>query len=562
MNEAIGSKGTGNDLLKTKRIIKKKKVDKEIEELEKEVKKKQKYTLIKTVPLIVGITTFEALYDTSKVKSKKDEAKKKEEIQVEQKQEEKEIPKVKEEKQPIVKKEEPKKEKVVITIDGEEIVVYVEKKNIEIKEPPKEELKEYEIDEKEEVKEESKGIEQEEKEEEKQEVKKEIKEEAIKEKQEDILDVVEDAKGIELQDLTKEEFSDLSPENLELLDKLKSRRIIDYYEEKLKDIRFELRNIEYEYNILAEEHEEAIKSEELEVILDRLTEVIAKIEELKDKIKIENLDLYDENYIFYLIQESLEYFKTGTIIDDIKDSKLYILISEKLDELDKKKDDLEKEVEYKKEKLELKEEEFEELKERFSSIDKINNDLLLFQYEQEKLLDEIRVKINESTTEKERVETEIVGMTKQSKRLLNLLSLQMLLPGPRNAKRVAAASAAYLYFVNNVLKPNTRTRRYKIISVKDYSDSILDSIEKIDEASLLLDKTSIQIDKMIKEIKEKYSDYLDAIPECREMLSNLNKIKEEVKEKEYEMKKLKQQQELEYERNNAKVKTIGEYPVN
>ena len=153
-------------------------------------------------------------------------------------------------------------------------------------------------------------------------------------------------------------------------------------------------------------------------------------------------------------------------------------------------------------------------------------------------------------------------MTAQTKRVLNMLTLQMLLPFPKSVKHTSATIAAYIYFMNNVIKPNTVTKRYKIVTVKDYSDSIIDSIAKIDDAKYLLSKTSYQVDNIIKEIKEKYSDYLDIFPECRDMLSNLKKIQNDLKEKEYEMNRIRKQQELEYEKNNAKLKTIGEYPVN
>ena len=46
------------------------------------------------------------------------------------------------------------------------------------------------------------------------------------------------------------------------------------------------------------------------------------------------------------------------------------------------------------------------------------------------------------------------------------------------------------------------------------------------------------------------------------MLSNLQKIKRNLKEKEFEMQKIKEKQQKELEKNNAKVLTRGKYPVN
>ncbi|MBR5370281.1 MAG: hypothetical protein IK137_03140 [Bacilli bacterium] len=60
MDETIGVKGGHNDRRRTLIISKKQKEklkkyqeEKELKELEKEVKRKQKYTLIKTLPIVI-----------------------------------------------------------------------------------------------------------------------------------------------------------------------------------------------------------------------------------------------------------------------------------------------------------------------------------------------------------------------------------------------------------------------------------------------------------------------------------------------------------------------------
>ena len=46
------------------------------------------------------------------------------------------------------------------------------------------------------------------------------------------------------------------------------------------------------------------------------------------------------------------------------------------------------------------------------------------------------------------------------------------------------------------------------------------------------------------------------------MLNNLNRMKSNIKEKEFEMEKMKQKQQKELAKNDAKVLTRGKYPVN
>ena len=55
--------------------------------------------------------------------------------------------------------------------------------------------------------------------------------------------------------------------------------------------------------------------------MDRLSEVIEKIELLKSKINIDNLNKYDDNYIYTLIEEYLSEFKNGKVISSIKNYK-------------------------------------------------------------------------------------------------------------------------------------------------------------------------------------------------------------------------------------------------
>ena len=85
------------------------------------------------------------------------------------------------------------------------------------------------------------------------------------------------------------------------------------------------------------------------------------------------------------------------------------------------------------------------------------------------------------------------------------------------------------------------------------------SIFAIDDANRLLGKTCNQIDKMIDQIDSEFKDYYDVVPECRTTINDLLRIKSQLREKEYEMEKLKEQQEKVLESNNAKVLKRGEY---
>jgi len=545
MNETIGVKGGHNDYRRVMTITKKQKEklkkyqeEKEIKELEKEVKRKQRYTLIKTLPIVIaGQTIKELLEPREKQKLKEEKF-------------------IVEENKKI---EEPKTRKVVIVLkDGTKQVIEVpiskeitkeyiediEKQTTEItKDKPKEEPT---------------------KEEKQEPIKQEpTKQEPTKQETKEEKFIVEEKKQEEKQNPIKEEskeknnidkdYTVLTEKQKDKLQKLQARKIIDVYERQLKDIRYELRSLIIEYNTLVSEEEKIIKSKEEEKILDKLNEIINKLEQLKEKIKIDNLDKYDDNYIYTLIEGYLEEFKDKQIIKEIKDSPLYILISEKLDEFDKKKESFKNKIDDKKEILKLKENKLDELKDKYLKIEELDSNLNNFYREQELLLKEMEYKIDNAVTITEKVEVQVEYMNFQASALLRRLSLLMFVPGKKGAMALAAMTAMYLNMARNMLAPKTSTKKYTEVVVTDYSRDIELNIKKLDQVSSDLSKSSKSIDNLISKIKEEFSEYIGVIPECDELLSNLDKVKSNIKEKEYELEKIKIKQEKELARNNAKL---------
>ena len=103
--------------------------------------------------------------------------------------------------------------------------------------------------------------------------------------------------------------------------KAQDKTLVVKYEEKFKDIREELKELIYEYNVLAQETNDIYTSKEAENILHQLNMVIKKLEELKGKIKVEVADLENENYLIELVDGYIESFKNKKIVDEVKDGK-------------------------------------------------------------------------------------------------------------------------------------------------------------------------------------------------------------------------------------------------
>lgn len=493
MNETIGVRGGRNDRRRffiIRKSRKKKKID-EIKDLEKKVKRQQKFTLIKTLPIVLVGGSIKTFFDFITNRSDKNDSSFQDEITVED------------------------GKKVRVRVFSPSLKKEAENKKKE-KKSPYQGIKQNHIP----IKEES---------------------EVIKQDSSEIRD---------------EELSDQARDTFQ---KLKARKIIDSYEEKLKEIRYELRTLVSDYQVLVKEKEEIVFSEEAAVLLDKLSVLINRIEVLKNKIQIQDLEQYDDNYIYTLIEEYLFEFDHGYIISELKDSPLYIMIAEKIAELDTEKVRFYHDLFDKKKLLEEKEVRFDELKEQYYSIEKVNQQLLQLQNEQDYLLRDVQNKINQAETVSEKAKVQVEALNLQSEKLLQLLAFQMFFPGPKGVKRFVSTTATYLYFANQLLKPKKTTKKYRVIQVKDYSHDIENSMSLLDDAISLLEKTDYQVDQLIAEIYESYRDYIDVLPECSHLLARLEQVKDDIEEKKYEMKKMQEEQIRLMEKNDEKVKKRGEY---
>lgn len=554
MNETIGSKGGHNDRRRSLIISKKKKEklkkEQEIKELEKSVKKARKYVLIKTTPLIILDGIIQLVSPSNNQKDEIDESDDEKLVYIDDS----------DKKSNNKSNNAPTKKarKKIISVNGNDIVVSIPHNRKNSKKSSHDEIEFLED------------------EEDKKEIANHNNKEIKDNKKKDfnpVPELIPISVGEKIINnlSSKPVGSSQSSDEMKIIDdmlstseelkKVKSKKIVEAYEKELKDIRYDLRLLIDEYNHLVDDEEKILFSDEAADLLDKLTSIISKLEELEKKIQVDDIDKYDDNYIYYLIEEYMKEFKNQKIVDELKDSPLYIDIVRKIEELQQKKDILSEQVEEKKIDYEDREKKFNELKEQFVKIDQINKELLDFQYEQDALLQEAREKVRDALTVEEKVKVEMKILDNQSRRLLRLIALRMFFPGSFSAKAISSSIAAYLLFTRQLIQPETVTKKYKVIKVIDYGEDIKDSISSLEGAIDLLGKTGRQVDKLIDDIHDKFKDYIGVVKECDYLLYDLKKIKDNIKEKEYEMERIKKEQENVLKENNAKVLKIGEYPA-
>jgi hypothetical protein len=112
-----------------------------------------------------------------------------------------------------------------------------------------------------------------------------------------------------------------------------------------------------------------------------------------------------------------------------------------------------------------------------------------------------------------------------------------------------------MYYLKGMIKPELETRKYKIIKVEDYTNAINKNIESLEEIEKMIKKSSKEIEKIIANFKEEFKEYIPKLDSCKELLSNFEKIKYEIKDREEEIIDIKKKQIIELEKSKVKVKT-------
>lgn len=315
-----------------------------------------------------------------------------------------------------------------------------------------------------------------------------------------------------------------------------NKKILIEYENKLKDIKNDLRKITYEFSLLTLPKIEDENKEDVEELFSKINLVIRKISNLEDKITFNNSYLED-NYLDYVVEKYLDEFKIGKQVTEIKDSPLYILISEKINQLEIAKETLKDRVNI--EKLKLLPEEIINMKSEYYNFNNINNELLKIQYEQDSLLRELMGNTNNITIA-DRTKEEIKYLSIESSIILKKLKKINLVPGVRSGKAIAFLSATMLLSIKKVKYQRHKNINYKVITINDYDKNLETDIDKIYSTRKLLMKTSTRLKMFITYLNNNFSQYIKYSDDAKELLDNLYAIKDIVDEKEYEIGKLEE----------------------
>ena len=338
----------------------------------------------------------------------------------------------------------------------------------------------------------------------------------------------------------------------EKLEKIKSKKIIEKYEEKIKEIRYMLRNVYYEATLINEFN--GLDNSPSEENIEKLTELISKLELLKDKLdKNENLKV-DENYIEVLVEEDLEKIEKNIELENENNNILYKSISNKISELKIKKDKTEEKLKEEKIQRNIDEDKIIKIKEKKHLDDNFNNELLQFQYEQDKIIKDIQNKVSFNINKIDIPRIKLNGISKQTNLLLKRIKIYMRVPGVRSGRKILNLTSTYLYSIQNSFFRRENKIRYKRVNNDYFLKELETNINELTNILENISKTKFQLEKVIEKVISTYSEY-SHLEEYQKLLNNLNVIKKNLEEKEFELKKLKeeQQKKQQIENENAKI---------
>lgn len=346
------------------------------------------------------------------------------------------------------------------------------------------------------------------------------------------------------------------------LENVKDKKLIKHYEEKLKEKRVEIKLLAASIPLSVGTD---IYYEKADEIYKKINIVLSKLNDLEQKIKVDG-NLYDDNYINYLVDSYTKEFDDGRLVVEIKNSELYRDISTKIEQLEEEKAKIKRLVSEKQKDLDSEEiindetetnsyninttskypEEEKIIEEAPEETDNFSFDDEKKEYD--KFLDQQEhIKIEEEREEaKARSEIEnyklrIAAIKKQCESLKRMITKRSLVkPTVRNAKLITVTVLASIYNMRNILRNKKFRRRRKRLTRIEYTKAIENDPNEISNVSNLINKSYQQIDALISEIKTKFSSF-NAI-EYQSLISDLEEIKRILEEREYEIERVRKKQ--------------------
>lgn len=379
------------------------------------------------------------------------------------------------------------------------------------------------------------------------------------------MDVV-DTIDIEKTD-TKDNFSNIqTPQLLEVVffEELDNILKIDYHD---------LENINLEIKILNDKEEDVVLQDEIKQLKDELEAIIKKFEAIAKKYDFvyETLD-YDKiremnsYYIKYLIDDYKEALNNDELLDEkfqvIKDIEEYVNVLNTIIEIENKKDSLQAKVNEKLERFKIRDEKLERLKEDYYSIDKINDKIIDFNKSQAQTLNNLKQLIDKSVNIEKNVEYKKALSFNLNNALIGTLlmaSVSFIPPTKKgNVLRVGLMIMG-ISKLSSIVKTDEKEKVTFNYDISSYEKEINSSLVGIKNVINDIDNALSDINFLRQKIKEEVGEYINEIPETKDLMKNINKIEKELTIQQEIAKNYSNEFSITLQENNEKIKKLDKY---
>lgn len=365
----------------------------------------------------------------------------------------------------------------------------------------------------------------------------------------------------------KESFSDIeAPELLEVVvfEELDSMIKVDYND---------LERINLEINVLNEKEEDALLLDEIKQLKAELEQIIKRFEALANKydfvygsLDYEKIRQMSSYYIKDLINEYKDALENDDLLDEkfesLKDIEEYIGVINTIIEIENKKDCLQEKIDEKLDRFEIRDEEFEKMKEDYYSIDKINDVVTSFNKSQAQTLNTIKQLVDKSINIEKKTDYKRVLSLNMGNALVGtlLIASTPLIPPTRrgNLFRIGLMVMG-ISRLNSVVNTHEKEEVTFDYNITNYEKELNDGIVSIRNVIKDIDNAFADISLLRQRIKEEFAEYINDVPEVKELMKNINKVEKELTIQQEIAKSYSNEFSMTLQENNEKIKKLEKY---
>ena len=346
------------------------------------------------------------------------------------------------------------------------------------------------------------------------------------------------------------------------------------YEELDKMIKTDclnLKELELEITILNSKEEDLVslkQIKDLEKELDKLIEKFQKLTKTYDNI-YENIDYkyireISEDYFKYLIDDYNSFLDKDLINNTISKELIdeYISIVNAIIDIENKKDKLKIKINEKKTKFNIRDKEFDKIKDEHSKIDKITDNIESINKDFDKSLNNIKdllknnIDIQKNIEYQKKLSLNIGNAIKGS----ILIGSSKLFPPTKkgNMFRIAFMIIG-ISKLSNLIKEEKKEKITYKIDINNYEKEISNNILNVNNVIDDIENAFIDIDYIRKTLKKDFKDFIDIIPEYKELIKNINKLEKELDIQKDIAKNYSNEFKKSLQENNEKIKRLDKY---